>query len=133
MLCIFYVVFSITINFILLSDIIIKNPVKIINKSEIDDYIIYLNDDKIKLKTGNKLEIKKDKNEIKYNDQYYHLSPNILLCKTELSYYYLFANSNYYSKFPNLQDNDIIRSLNLTMTLPSDIRYEGFIMEKKDN
>lgn len=105
------IIFSITINFIL--DELIKNPVKIIDESEIDDFIISLDNTKFEIDSLPTLNIKKDDYEIKYKDKSYYLPQNILLCKNEFSYYFLFANFNYYDKKPLMESNNIIESLNI--------------------
>ena len=105
------IIFSITINFIL--DELIKNPVKIIDESEIDDFIISLDNTKFEIDSLPTLNIKKDDYEIKYKDKSYYLPQNILLCKNEFSLYFLFANFNYYDKKPLMESNNIIESLNI--------------------
>ena len=110
----------------------IKNPIKIDDDSEFNDYIINLESKNKQFTTSNgrTISIIKDDTEIIYNSQSFYLSPNFYLCKDESNYYFLFANFNYYSKNPN-DKNNIIGSLNLISTLPQDVKYNGFIKEKE--
>jgi len=118
------------VNFILLSsEEFIKNPVKIIDDSDIDDYIIDL--DKVYFRYDiYRLYIQKDNMQIKYEDQTFYLSPNFTLCQDQSNLNYLLAKFNYYKI---IQNNDIIQSLNYIMQLPPEVKYNGFIKEKQFN
>ena len=116
------------VNFIFLSaEEFIKNPIKIIDDYEIDDYIINL--EKIYFEYGRYwLYIQKDKIKIKYDSQTFYLSPNFILCQDYSNLYYLFANFNYYKI---IQNNELFQSLNYLEQLSQNVKYNGFIKEKE--
>ena len=125
------IIFFNIFHFILLStEEFIENPMKIINYSEIDDYIIDLEAKYFPLNSNTILIILKDKIEIKYVNQLFYLSQNFLLCQDQSNNYFLFYKFKYYKIIRN---NDIIVSLNYIMELPSNVKYNGFIKEKEFN
>ena len=123
-------------NFILFSKgEIIQNPVKLENDSNIDDYIIIMNE-QIVIVEQNSLhifvEIQSEKNEIMYKGNSYFLNQNIFLCQDQSNYYFLFAINNFYEKTPNNENDNEIKSLNRTKTFSNDIRIFGYIKEKEN-
>ena len=115
--------------FIILSkNEIIDNPVEITDKSTVRDYIININSDSLKTKRET-LKVTKDNKKIEYNEDDYRLSQNTFLCKDESNNYFLFSEYYYYSA--NLYDGNKIRSLTLKKTLPTDIKYFGYIQESE--
>ena len=115
--------------FIILSkNEIIDNPVEITDKSTVRDYIININSDSLKTKRET-LKVTKDIKKIEYNEDDYLLSQNTFLCKDESNNYFLFSEYYYYSA--NLYDGNKIRSLTLKKTLPTDIKYFGYIQESE--
>ena len=59
------------------------------------------------------------------------MDPSFFLCEDESNYYYLFAENNYYNKFPNEHENNAISSLNIHKTFYSGIHFCGFIKDKE--
>ena len=119
------------INLILFSkeDLII-NPL-IFDEGDFNDYSINIISVKVTLYYEYKnLKILKDDECIEYKDKLYYLPSNFYLCKDESSNYFLFANYDYYSKNPK-EKNNKIESLGFIKSLPSDIKYNGFIREKE--
>ena len=119
-------------SFLLLTREFKQNPIKIEDDTKIDDYILNLNIDEKKIESSEKaLIIKKDNNEIIYKDKSYYLSPDILLCKDQSNYYYLFANKAYYKKNKQNKDDNIIESLKILESFSLNLEYKGFIREKE--
>ena len=116
--------------FIILSkNDIIDNPVAITDQSTAKDFIIDIKSDSLKTKLLKTLKITKDNYKIEYNDEDYFLSENTFLCKDESSNYFLFSENNYYTA--TINDGDKLSSLTLKKTLPSNIKYCGYIRENE--
>ena len=87
--------------------------------------------EKVKTQTNNiELTIRKDINEIKYEEKTIFLCPAFFLCKDENDKYFLFMENNYYQINPEQKSNEV-GSLTLLKTLPFNANYNGFIREKK--
>ena len=116
----------------------ILNPVKEDDITDLYNSIINFKFNRVKIKNNNKQldVINEEEHKIKYNNQLYYLSKNIILCKDESNNYFLLSNNDYYKMtffsyyhYHRLEKTDSLESVTLIKSLQSDIQYKGYIQE----
>ena len=102
---------------------IIYNPIVDLK----DDFLIKFNFNSFTTSSGLILSLVNDNNKIKYDQNYYYLSPSIFLCEDESYQQFIFSENKLYDI--NWNDENEIISLSIKRSLASDVKFNGYIKE----